>query len=103
MTTPKDNAHDTFWLGRYAHNKLAPLFAQAKTIEPSLMFMISLTFADEESAYNGNHVSVYAHWDRDGMFQYSSFLRTAADVDRLATKIREDVANLKPLQVGISA
>jgi hypothetical protein len=99
MTSLQNNPSDTFWLARYAHNQLEPLFTQAKTIEPSLMFMISLTFADAGSAYDRNHVSVYAHWDRDGMFQYSTFLRTTADVDRLATKVKADVANLEPLDV----
>ena len=104
MTTPKDNAHDTFWLGRYAHNKLAPLFTQAKAIEPSIQFIIELTFADKESMYSKeNHINVASHWSRDGMFQMSSWLRDKDDVDRFAAKVKDDVANLKPLEVGIPA
>ena len=103
MTTPKNNPNDTFWLARYAHTQLAPLFEQAKTIEPSLMFAIQLTFADAESAYHGDHVSVYAHWDRKGMFQYSMWHRTKEDVDQFAAKVAADVANLKPLEPGMPA
>ena len=44
MTTLTD--HDVFWLARYAHNTLAPLFAEVKAIEPSLRFSIELAFAN---------------------------------------------------------
>ena len=103
MASPKNNPNDTFWLARYAHTQLAPLFAQAKAIEPSLMFAIHLNFADAESAFHGDHVNVYAHWDREGMFQYSTWLRTKDDVDRFAAKVAADVANLKPLETVVQA
>lgn len=103
MTTSQDNPNDMFWLARYAHNTLGPLFAQAKTIEPSLTYSIQITFADTESVHNGNHLGVYAHWDRDGMFQYSPWLRDKAAVDFFAAKVRDDVANLRPLETGIPA
>jgi len=95
MTSLKDNPNDTFWLARYAHNKLAPLFAQAKAIEPSLMFAIDLTFADEGSQHRGNHISVASHWDREGMFQMSWWIFTKAELDRFAAKVAADVATLE--------
>jgi hypothetical protein len=95
-----DTAHDVFWLARYAHNQLAPLFAQAEAIEPTLHFTIGLIFADKDLAvYEGNHISVNSHWDRDGMFQWSPWLRTKDDVDRFAAKVTDDVAKLQPLPV----
>lgn len=103
MTTSQDNPNDTFWLARYAHNQLAPLIAQAKAAEPSLTLIIQLTFADTESVYEGNSINVYSHWDREGMFQYVTWLRTTAEVDKLAAKVADDVANLKPLETGIPA
>jgi hypothetical protein len=97
MTSIKNNPNDTFWLARYAHTTLAPLFAKAAAVEPTLTFHIELTFADVESVHRGNHVSVHSHWARDGMFQYSPWLRTKADVDLLAAKVADDVAALSPL------
>jgi len=101
MTSTKNSSHDIFWLARYAHNTLAPVFAQAKTVEPSLQFQIKITFADEDSKFSKeNHITVASHWGRDGMFQLSSWLRTKADVDRFAAKSAGDVANLQPLDVS---
>jgi hypothetical protein len=99
MTSTKNSSHDIFWLARYAHNKTAPLIEQAKAIEPSIMFSIHITFADEGTVYDGNNIGIYSHWDRDGMFQYSTWLRTKADVDRFVAKVEGDVANLQPLDV----
>lgn len=95
MTTPQNNPNDTFWLARYAHNQLAPLFAQVKAIEPSLQFHVELTFADEDSKFSkDSHISVTSHWDREGMFQNSSWLRNKTDVDRFVIKVEADVAKL---------
>ena len=94
MTSSKNNPNDMFWLARYAHNTLAPIFAEAKAIEPTLTYSIQLTFADVESVHNGDHLGVYAHWDRDGMFQYSPWLRTKGEVDFFADKVQADVAEL---------
>jgi hypothetical protein len=96
MVPTQSNPNDTFWLARYTHNQLAPHFAAAKAIEPSLSFHIEITFADEDSKFgNENYLSVASHWNRDGMFQHSSWLRTKADVDQFAAKVAADVANLK--------
>lgn len=98
MTTSNANPNDTFWLARYAHNQLAPLFGRAKAIEPSLQFIIEITFADEDSRFStDNHIDVTSHWGRDGMFQMSPWMRTKADVDRFAAKVTKDVANLSAL------
>jgi hypothetical protein len=100
MTQSQNTSHDIFWLARYAHNTLAPVFAQAKAIEPSLQFQIEITFADEDSKFSHeNHITIASHWGRDGMFQYSTWLRTKADVDRFAAKVEGDVTNLQPLDV----
>jgi hypothetical protein len=98
MTSPNSNPNDTFWLARYAHNQLEPLFDQAKAIEPTLSFHIEINFADEDSKFGSeNYVSINAHWDRGGMFQSSSWLRDKADADRFVAKVKADVANLETL------
>lgn len=99
----KPTQHDIFWLSRYAHNKLAPLFAQAKAIEPTVFFSIEMTFSEAPATWDSSHISVMSHWKRKGMFQHSYCLKTQADVDRLAEQLRGDVADLKPLEVEVSA
>lgn len=94
MTSTQHNPNDTFWLARYAYNQLAPLFTRAKDVEPTLIFAIEVTFADETTAHGGNHISVSSHWERDGMFQLSTWLRDRADVDRFVAKVAADVAAL---------
>lgn len=99
MTTLTD--HDVFWLVRYAHNKLAPLFAEAKAIEPSIQVTLELQFANPDSVHQKvNSVAVASHWDRAGMFQHTYGLTDAAAIDRLAEKVRADVDKLK---VGAAA
>ena len=95
MTSIQNNPNDMFWLARYAHNQLAPLFAQAKAIEPTIEVSIEMTFADEESKFSkDSHIGVNSHWARDGMFQHSTWMRTQADVDFFAAKLAADVAKL---------
>lgn len=94
MTSSNSNPNDVFWLARYAHNQTAPLFAQAKTIEPSLTVAIQMDFYDEE-AVQDSHINIYSHWSRDGMFQYSVWLKTKADVDWFVAKLAADVAKLE--------
>jgi hypothetical protein len=104
MTSPKHNPNDTFWLARYAHNTLAPIFAKAKAIEPTLSIHVELNFSDEDSRFGySNSLSVNAHWSRKGLFQMSPQMRTQADVDRFAEKVAADVAALRPLTVGTPA
>jgi hypothetical protein len=82
-------------LAQYAYTRVAPLFAQAKTVDPSIQFKIELDFADTDSViYKDNHLHISAHWSRDGMFQWSRFLRTMEDVDAYAAALADDVANL---------
>jgi hypothetical protein len=93
MATP--TVHDVFWLARYAHNKMAPLFAELKTLEPSTQFNIDMSFADATSVYQkDNHVTVDAHWGRTGMFLQSGHMLTKADIDKLAEQVRAKVDTL---------
>lgn len=88
-------------LAQYAYTRVEPLFAQAKTIEPSVQFSIELVFADDDSAYaNESHVRIYSHWKRTRMFQWSDWLQSMEDVDRYAAKLADDVANLQPVDVA---
>lgn len=102
MTTP--TAHDIFWLARYAHNTLNPLFEQAKSIEPSIQWSTDITFGHEAAVYAKQiKMTVSSHWGRDNMFQMTGWLVTKADVDQFAAKLAKDVAALQPLEVGIAA
>jgi hypothetical protein len=61
-----ESAHDVFWLARYAHNTLDPLFKAAKQYDPTIQWSIELTFADKDSQYaKSNHVTLRAHWARE--------------------------------------
>lgn len=98
MTTSNANPNDTFWLARYAFNKLAPLFTRAKAAEPTLSFHIEINFADEDSKFGSeNYLNISAHWDRDGMFQHSDWLRSQAEVDLFTAKVTVAVAELETL------
>lgn len=89
-------ANEVFRLARYAYNTLAPLFAEVKTIEPSLQFSIDLTFADQDSRFQkDNHIQIDAHWNRGGMFLSSGHLHTQQDVDTLAVRIRTGLDAMK--------
>jgi len=93
------NPNDVFWLARYAHNTLAPLFAEAKAIEPSIQFHLELAFADTDSKFQkDNHVNVVSHWGRDGMFLQTWHHRTKHDIDKVAEQVRGKIVALKDLQ-----
>jgi len=82
-------------LAQYAYTRVEPLFAQAKALDPSIHFEISMIFADQESwIHHECHVKVWAHWSRPGMFQHSNWLQTMEDVDTYAAQLADDVANL---------
>lgn len=98
------NPNDIFWLARYAHNQTAPLFAQAKAIEPSIHTSIQISFASEEvPGGRESSINVYAHWGRDGMFLYAACLKDKAAVDGLLGSLEEKVAALRPLETVIAA
>lgn len=99
MTSTKNNPNEIFWLARYAHNQVAPLIEQAKEVEPSLHFNVQINFTAGHPVFKGNHLGVFVHWDRDGMFQYEPVLRDKAAVDAFAAKLAADVANLQPVTV----
>jgi len=83
-------------LAQYAHTRLEPLFARAKAVEPSIMFSIEAWFADEDSSiYKTSHVQVWAHWDRENVFQHSPHLESMPDVDRFTAKVEADVVDLE--------
>ncbi|WP_346924636.1 hypothetical protein [uncultured Arthrobacter sp.] len=92
MTTPTD--HDVFWLARYAYNTLAPLIAEAKSIEPSIRFSLEMRFPNTETHHGDGSIAAYAHWDRDDMFLYTPAQRTKADIDKLADVLRGKVDKL---------
>jgi len=88
--------HDVFWLARYAHNQLAPLFEQAKLVEPTTSFNIIMNFGDVEAySYRENSLEVYSHWGRDGMFQMTTRLKNKAALDLFIAKLRKDVEKLQ--------
>lgn len=96
VINPNSNANDLFWLARYAHNTLAPLFNEAKAIVPTIQFHIELNFADADSAHNKyNSLNVASHWSRSDMFVHSICNQTKADIDQLAERVRADVDKLK--------
>jgi hypothetical protein len=89
---------EVFWLARYAHNKLAPLFKEAKAIEPSLRFSIELRFHNPNKEFAEGRVAVFGHWDRTttpAMFLYSTRNETKADIDQLAVQVKADIDRLK--------
>ena len=95
----QDNIHDLFWLAHYAHRAFAPIFADAKKVEPSLQYSIEVNVADENSIYyKQSHVSVAAHWDREGMLVQAGHLESIDDIDRVAAYTRYDVDQLKEAQ-----
>ena len=100
MTANKNlTNHELFWLASYAHNTLAPLYAELKTIEPSIQNAVKIEFADAESCYfKNNFISVDCHWGRDGMFLQESHLTTKADIDKLASKVKDKITALKDMQ-----
>jgi len=90
------NPNTILALAQYAYTRVAPLFAQAKTVDPSIQFRLELNFADEASIiYKDNHLHVSSHWSRDGMFQWSRSLRTMEDVDAYAAALADDVATIQ--------
>lgn len=104
MSTEKQNPNDIFWLARYAHNQLTPLFEKAMTVEPTISHAVEIHFSRAESHYfDENALTISAWWNRDGMFQYSPRLLNKADVDRFVAKVEGDVAKLKPLDVEVAA
>ena len=82
-----ESAHDVFWLARYAHNTLDPLFKAARQYEPSLYLVMQMNFSG--ATLTENSVSVFGHWDRDRMFLYAPTLRTTAGVDKAAAKVQK--------------
>jgi len=94
MSTPTD--HDIFWLARYAHNKLAPLFAEVKTLEPQIRFSIEMVFANPDRPYTEGFVTVYGHWTRKEplMFLSASRQHSKADIDLVAELVRDKIAHL---------
>jgi hypothetical protein len=96
MTLSQNNPDAIIALAQYAYTRVAPLFAQAKVIDPSIQFKLELNFADKDSViFKDNHLHILSHWSRDGMFQYSRFLRTMEDVDAYAAHLAEDVATIQ--------
>ena len=96
MTISQNNPNAVLALAQYAYTRVAPLFAQAKTIDPSIHFEISMVFADQESwIHHECHVKVWAHWSGPGMFQHSDWLQTMEDVDAYAAALADDVAALQ--------
>lgn len=93
MTTLND--HEVFWLARYAHNKLAPLFKEAKTVDLTTKFNIEMRFQNPDTKHQVGSIMVISHWDRGGMFQYTDNLHTKADIDKLVIKIKADIEKLK--------
>lgn len=93
MSTLTD--HDVFWLARYAHNTLAPLFAEAQQVEPTTKFDIDMNFHNPSAELADGYINIYGHWKRDGMFLYSTRSHSTADIDKLAVKIRADIEKLK--------
>lgn len=97
MTQTKTlTSHYVFWLARYAHNKLQPLFNELREIEPSIYTEIGLRFPTSDSVYPGlNGIQVSVHWKREGMFLHSSSLRSADEIDALAVEVKADIEKLK--------
>lgn len=96
MTRTQLTDHEVFWLARYAHNRLAPLFAELKTIEPSIYTSIEMRFPDKDSVYASlNGVQVSVHWAREPMFLQSAPLVSTADIDELAAEVRADIEKLR--------
>lgn len=88
--------HELFWLARYAHNTLSPLFSELRKIEPSIHVTIASVFTTKDSLYNLlGGVSVDVHWARDSMFLQSSGHSSKEDIDRLAVRVKADIENLK--------
>lgn len=88
------NDNEVFWLARYAHNTLAPLFKEAQAIEPSIKYTIEMHFYNPEVRFTGS-IGVYAHWDRPGMFLHTLSQKSKADIDTVARSLREKLADLK--------
>lgn len=87
--------HEVFWLARYAHNTLAPLFAEVKAIEPSIRFSIEMAFQNPDRPHTRGSINVYGHWDRESMFLYQTQLGTKAAIDKLALQIKDKIDKLK--------
>lgn len=84
-----ETAHDVFWLARYAHNTLDPLFKAARQYEQGLYPRIEMDFCSTNAPYHGYpHITVTSHWKRPGMFLQEICLTTKADVDRAAAKLQ---------------
>lgn len=91
--------HEVFWLARYAHNTLAPLFAEVKTLEPSIRFSIEMVFANPDRSHTEGSIEVRGHWDRRDpvMFLQRGHLSAKADIDQLAEVVKDKIAGLKDL------
>lgn len=88
--TKNIDQHEVFWLARYAHNTLAPLYAEAQEFEPSLSFGIDLGFNHADAAFHReNNICAYAHWKREGMLHFTSGITDKAGVDAVAKVIQK--------------
>jgi len=88
--------HEVFWLARYAHNQLAPLFAEVKALDSSIRFSIEMVFANPDRPYTEGHLEVRGHWARNKpvMFLQKGHLFTKADIDQLAQVVKDKIAHL---------
>lgn len=75
---------EVFWLARYAHNKLSPVFDRVREKEPSAREGIDMGFDQPGFGQGFMHVTVKCHWARAGMFSHDICLTTSDEVDRLA-------------------
>lgn len=98
------NPNDTFFLARYAHNVLAPLFETARQYEPSLRYQFHLNF-DIARSYSdaGSYLDILVHWDRDGMFLTAYNRTTEADVDKVAAEVQKFIDTEQAARLPISA
>lgn len=79
------NTHDTFWLARYAQNKLAPIIAELPcpndTIYPHLALEIS-----SHPQFPGLHVWIHQA-GLQGVVDYASSGVTKESIDRMAERL----------------
>jgi hypothetical protein len=83
------SAHDVFWLARYAHNTLDPLFKAARQYDPTIHFILNLNFAADHPVYKADSLGIYGHWAGDGMFIYRPRMSTTAEVQAVAAWVQE--------------
>lgn len=83
------NAHEVFWLARYAHNTLAPLIKAAQQYEPSIRLSIVSRFDSQASNQAiDNSIEAVAHWGRPGMFFMSGVIRDKNQLAHWAAKVQ---------------